>query len=169
MPHANFWEEARTHRVHHLSSPSMERIRFYCRGSQLALITHSSVMEGWAVFQGGLIPAVWKQKQLSSVNVRGEVSAYGIWRRWGFLEVWLASVSSPELCFQTQTFIVHIPRRTACEEKLPCLSQEASDKTECSRAKFRSKSPPTHKLKMLVRMWRLLFSLRTFFFSFLSL
>lgn len=88
-------KEARTHRVHyHLSSPSVERIRFYCRGSQLAFITHSSVMEGWMLFQSLLIPALWKQKQLSAVNVRGEVSAYGAWRRWGFLGVWVASVSS---------------------------------------------------------------------------
>lgn len=126
MPHATLWKEARTHRVHyHLSSPSVERIRFCCRGSQLALITHSSAMAGWAVFQSALIPAVWKKKQLSAVNVGGEVSAYGIWRRSGYLGVWVASVSSPEFGFQTQTFIVRIPHETCCEEKLPYRSKKA--------------------------------------------
>lgn len=109
MPHANIWKEAKTRRVHyHLSSPSVERIKFYCGGSQLALITHSSEneMEGWAVFQSGLIPLAWKQKQLSAV--RGEVSAGTVWRRSAFLEIWVASVSSPEFGFQALTFTVRI-------------------------------------------------------------
>lgn len=118
MPHANIWKKAKTRRVHyHLLSPSVERLKFYCCGSQLALITHSSEneMEGWAVFQSGPIPLMWKQKQLSAV--RGEVSACSVWRRSGFLEVWVASVSSPEFGFQAQTFIVRIPHRIHCEEK----------------------------------------------------
>lgn len=124
MPHANIWKEAKTLRVHyHLSSPSVEGIKFYCGGSQLAFITHSpeNEMQGWAVFQSGPIPLAWKQKRLS---VRGEVSAGTGWRRSGFLEIWVASVSSPEVGFQAQTFIVRIPLRIHCEEKSSMFIQE---------------------------------------------
>lgn len=136
MPHANIWKEAKTRRVHyHLSSPSVERIKFYCGGSQLALITHSSEneMQGWAVFQSCLIPLAWKQKQLSAV--RGEVSAGTVWRRSGFLEIWVASVSSPEVGFQAQTFTIRIPHRIHCEEKSSMFIQEMMLGAEAKVAK----------------------------------
>lgn len=57
----------------------------------------------------------------------------------------------PEFRFQTQTFVVRIPHRTHREGKLPYSSER-------SRAECRSKYPLTPKLKMLVRMFPLLFS-----------
>lgn len=84
---------------------------------------------------------MWKQKQLSVV--RGEVSAYTIWRRSGFLEAWVASVSSPEFGFQALIFMVHIPHRIHCEEKssvfisVMLLSAEAKVKDAGENASHR--------------------------------
>lgn len=72
------------------------------------------------------------------------LKALGIWR----LD---SRLCHPEFRFQTQTFVVRIPHRTHREERLPYSS-------ECSHAECRSKYAPTPLLKMLVRMFPLLFS-----------
>lgn len=134
----------------HLSSPSVERVRFLLWW-QPAGINHTFIGDGG-------MSAFPERPNSSPVETETAISrkcqrkgvcmqclkALGIF---GGLD---SRLCHPEFRFQTQTFVVRIPHRTHWEEKLPYSS-------ECSRAECRSKYPLTPELKMLGRMFLLLF------------